>query len=91
MQILFAIHKEKFGLHRKILKFTILVKDNSLSDGKGALQKPRSSYEGGLLTNKKKRCLCKRYTFIGNISFVKQSILIISISIDVMKDFEDVF
>ena len=62
------------------------MKDNSLSDGKGTLQKPRSSYEGGLLTNKKKkRCLCKRYTFIGNISFAKPSIL------KKMKNFEDVF
>ena len=66
-------------------KFTILVKNNILIDGKGVLQKSWG-YTREASSEKKQKtkniCLCKRYAFIGKISFAKPPILIIIISND---------
>ena len=72
-------------------KFTIHVKNNISIDGWGSLQISWGyTREASLEKRRKKTCLCKRYAFVGNISFAKPPILIIITSINWVKIFEDV-
>lgn len=59
------------------------------------LQQTQDWHKGGLLTKKKqekqKTLTSRRYAFIGNISFAKPPTFIVSLYIELVKRFEDVF